>query len=361
MDGMIARAASRIAALSPPGPDEPPMPPLIGCLREEGLLAACAPVEDGGQALAHHPPDPGVLLRALAAIGGANLSAGRLFEGHVNAVKLVALFARGGRRRRWLGDVGRGAFFGVWGADGPEPVRVADGRLHGQKLYASGADVLDHAVISARDRDGAVVLFVLPTDRLAGRLYPGEWSTTGMRATASGRCDLNGFQLRPEDRLGHPGDYHREPHFQGGVWRYAAVQLGAMRAILGAAAAQLRRRGHDGAPLQLARLRRMTTACETARLWLARAAGEVERPGAPPSAAAASILARLVVADEAANLLAAADAALGAASFDTGHPVERRRRDLQLYLRQANPDGLEQAALATILGDPCLAPAWHLG
>lgn len=360
MQRVIERAAGRIRALSPPGPDEPAMPPLMEVLREEGLLAACAPAASGGRSLAHQPPDPAVLLEALAAIGGANLSVGRLFEGHVNAVKLVALFAEGDDRRFWLDEVARGRLFGVWGADGPEPVRIAGGRLSGAKLYASGADVLDYAVISARDGDGAIVLFVLPAERLAGRLFPDEWSMTGMRATASGRCNLDGLALRPDDMLGQPGDYHREPHFQGGVWRYAAAQLGAMRAILQATAAQLDRRGQAAAPLQVARLRRMTTACETARLWLLRAASAVEQPGASPSAAAASILARLVVADEATELLARADAALGAASFATAHPVERHRRDLLVYLRQANPDGLEQAAMATLLAEPCLAGRWHL-
>jgi alkylation response protein AidB-like acyl-CoA dehydrogenase len=104
-----------------------------------------------------------------------------------------------------------------WGADGPEPVTIVDGKLRGEKLYASGADVLDHAVISARNEKEEMVLLVVAAERLQGRLYPDEWSMTGMRATASGRCDLNGFELWPEDRLGQPEDYHREPHFQGGV------------------------------------------------------------------------------------------------------------------------------------------------
>ncbi|MBM9596241.1 acyl-CoA dehydrogenase family protein [Roseitranquillus sediminis] len=360
MQRVIESAAARVAELSPPGEDEPPMAPLIAVLRGEGLLQSCAPSDAGGQGLAHHPDEPHVLLEALAAVGGANLSVGRLFEGHVNAVKLVALLATGPARRRWLTDAANGRLFGVWGADGPVPVTLEGERLRGQKLYASGADLLDRAVVTARDPAGEVVLIVLPAERLQGRLHPGEWSMTGMQATASGRCDLEGVEVNACDRLGAPGDYLREPHFQGGVWRYAAVQLGAMRTILGAAVDQLRRRGHEAAPLQVARLRRMTVACETARLWLTSAAREVEQPGAPPSAAAASILARLVVADEATALLAAADAALGAASFSTSHPVERVRRDLLVYLRQANPDALESAAMATLLGDDCLARRWRL-
>lgn len=57
---------------------------------------------------------------------------------------------------------------------------------------------------------------------------------------------------------------------------------------------------------------------------------------------------------------AAADEALGLASFDTSHPVERRRRDLLTYLRQADPDGMGRGALATLRADPALARRWSL-
>ena len=354
---MIGRVAQRLEALSPPGDAEPPIAPLIDVLREEGLLQACAPVEAGGRSLAHHPSDATDLVEALAAVGGGNLSAGRLFEGHVNAVKLVSLY---GTRGEWVRDAASGRLFGVWGADGPEPVRLEGGRLRGRKLYASGADVLDRAIVTARNEDDAVQLVLVPAERLAGRLHPAEWHVSGMKATASGRCDLEGLEIGEADLLGRPGDYFREPHFQGGVWRYAAVQLGAMRAMTRAAAAQIEARGQSEATLQSARLRRMVAACETARLWLERAAVETERPDAPPAAAAGAILARLTVADEAVALMAAMDEALGAASFATAHPVERRRRDLQFYLRQANPDGLGQTAMNVARSDPALARRWHL-
>ena len=48
-----------------------------------------------------------MLLDALQQVGGANLSAGRLFEGHVNAVKLLHL--HGGP----TGPVAQGALYGI--------------------------------------------------------------------------------------------------------------------------------------------------------------------------------------------------------------------------------------------------------
>lgn len=181
---------------------------------------------------------------------------------------------------------------------------------------------------------------------------------SGMASTASGRCDLNGVSLSDGVMLGDPDSYLLEPHFHGGVWRYAAVQMGAMRRLTIITADQLRRRGQIEAPLQAMRLHGMITACETARLWLAQAATMVERPAATPADAQASILARLRVAQEAVALLALMDQALGAASFATGHPADRIRRDLGLYLRQANPDGMALASMASIAGDTDLSERW---
>ncbi len=359
-DDCVARAAAKLAELAPPGPDEPSMPAMIAALREAGLLGACAPIAHGGGGLAHHPARPAALLEALAAVGRADLSAGRLFEGHVNAVKLVAIYGEGRQRDRLLDRAAAGALFGVWGAEGAKPVRMEGGRLSGEKLFASGADVLDMAIVTARDPDDETVMVVLDRDALEGRRHPAEWSVSGMKATASGRCDLDGIAVSPEAILGRPGDYLREPHFRGGVWRYAAVQMGAMRAMTAATCAQLEARDQLSAPLQADRLRRMVAACETARLWLMQAAAEVERPGAPPSTASSAILARLRTAEEAVALMAAMDEALGAASFVTAHPVERRRRDLQFYLRQADPDGMGRMALDTLMSDPRLARRWGL-
>lgn len=330
----IARAARLVAQAPCDGPDGPSGPVLADALRQGGLLDA--------------PLSVGQLFEALAAIGRANLPAGRIFEGHVNAAKLLDLYAPGDRR---------GGLLGIWGADGPDPVRIDGPLLRGQKLFASGADVLDHVIVSAGTGDGPqLLLFSRP--QLEGRLFPDEWRVSGMKATASGRCDLEGLAVAEALRIGGPGDYLIEPHFQGGVWRYAAVQLGAMRALTAITADQLQRRGQDAAPLQAMRLRRMVTACETARLWLWQAADRVERPDAVPEDAEAAILARLLTAEEAVALMNAMDQALGAASFATAHPADRIRRDLGFYIRQANPDGLALGAVARILQSPALRDRW---
>ena len=344
MTDAIDRAERMIADALPDGADGPSGPALAAALRDSGLLAECL-------TLAHHPRDPLRLLDALQRVGGANLSAGRLFEGHVNAVKLLML--HGGP----TAPVAQGALYGIWGADGPDPARIEGSVIRGQKLFASGADVLDHMIVTVRS-DAGLHLLMFARDQLDGRLFPGEWDMSGMKATASGRCDLDGLAVAEAVTLGAPDAYLTEPHFHGGVWRYAAVQLGAMRRLTVLTADQLRARGQQDAPLQAMRLHRMITACETARLWLAQAACRIERPGATAADAQAAILARLRTTDEAVALLANMDQALGAASFATAHPADRIRRDLGLYLRQAGPDALALSSVDRILADPDLHRRW---
>lgn len=344
MTDAIDRAERMIADALPDGADGPSGPALAAALRDSGLLAECL-------TLAHHPRDPLILLDALQRVGSANLSAGRLFEGHVNAVKLLMLHDGP------TAPVAQVALYGIWGADGPDPARIEGSVIRGQKLFASGADVLDHMIVTVRS-DAGLHLLMFARDQLDGRLFPGEWDMSGMKATASGRCDLDGLAVAEAVTLGAPDAYLTEPHFHGGVWRYAAVQLGAMRRLTALTADQLRARGQQDAPLQAMRLHRMITACETVRLWLAQAACRIERPAATAADAQAAILARLRTTDEAVALLANMDQALGAASFATAHPADRIRRDLGLYLRQAGPDALALSSVDRILADPDLHRRW---
>lgn len=354
-----------LAEAAAPGPADPHPAELVGALDRCGLLQACVPKGSGGEGLAHHPDPPEPLLDALVAVGRGDLSAGRLFEGHVNALKLIAIYGTVEQQQALFAEALTGRLFGVWGADAGPPARIECAgpgrwRLEGRKRFASGLGVIGVALMTAADDAGRPQLVALSATRLQGRTETASWSVSGMRATRSGSCRLDGLMLGEEAILGRPGDYHREPHFQGGVWRYAAVQLGGLYSLIRATTAQLEARGQAEAPLQSLRLRRMLVAAEGARLWLRQAARAVEHPRSTARCVPDAVLARLHVAEQAVQVLALADEALGAASFDLSHPAERVRRDLQFYLRQANPDGLGQAAMDRILQDREMKGRWGL-
>ena len=334
----------------------------VADLARLGLLAAPVPAEEGGAGLGREP-DAADLAEILRLVGSGSLALGRVYEGHVNALDLVLRYAAPAERRALLADAVSGHLFGVWNtepaADGL--VLGEDGSLRGQKTFASGAGRVTRALVTAR-RPGR-----REPEMLVVALDPGTradlsaWRAQGMRASATGSVDLTG--RAPLARLGGPDDYHREPHFSGGAWRFAAVQLGGIEAVFEAWRGHLARTGRGVDPHQLARLGEGAIALEGARSFVARAAGLVAHDALPPERIVAFVgLTRLAVERAGLEVLGLAQRSVGLQGFLRGHPLERLSRDLATYLRQPAPDRALTAAAATILAaDGPVDRLWNPG
>ena len=316
-------------------------------MRWSGLLAIPLPREAGGAALGSPGGDPLALARLLRRIGRASLSVARLYEGHVNAAKLVALYGDGRTRDHAWRAVRDGALMGVWGADGTPPLGLAaSGALTGAKRFASGLGHVSLAVVSIADGRG-MRLALVPVGE-AAREDASGWQVSGMRATASGAYDFEG--VRPVAELGSPGDYLREPHFEGGTWRYCAAHLGGAEALADEVRAMLVRSGRADDPHQRDRIARMAMACETARLWIESAAMRVEGdPADPDGAAAYALLAREATERACLEVIEMAERALGMLAHAETTPIDRMRRDLSVFLRQAAPDAKRMRAAGALV------------
>lgn len=342
LDEIAANAAAADAGQRTLAPD-------MALLCEAGLLARLA-------SPTVPPREQATLLRRIAR---ASLSVGRLAEGHMNALRLVALYGTGDQQRRHMAAADAGAIFGVWGADGPVPVGVAEYRagrisLCGGKRFASGLGTVSRAVVTAATAEGTVLA---AADVDGGpRADFAAWDTTGMRATASGTYDFDGVEA---EVLGKPGDYEREPFFEGGVWRYAALHVGGLEALGEAVRAGVAAFGEAATEAQLHRVAHIASLAHAARLMVEDAAEKVERPGAGAAAVALSLAAREMVEEACLSGIAIADRALGARSFATGETVERVRRDLTFFLRQANLDGkLRQVGGTLCRMEPPVGELW---
>ena len=175
-----------------------------------------------------------------------------------------------------------------------------------------------------------------------------------MRATATGSVDFDGIVVAADELVGATGDYLRSPFFRGGAWRVLAVQLGGLEAVLETCAAQLRASPLRDQPLQLARYAEAEIACETARLWVDKAARVAEGPGGDAEAIDAYVdLARNAFEAVALRLVALAQKSIGLKAFLRPNPLERLIRDLTTYLRQPNLDVslLSAAAFRLRAGD----------
>ena len=367
-----AGASSGDVALPPPDALPRPSPNAeeegldvgVAELREGGWLAAALPIEAGGAGIATSAEPAAVrrTLDVLRSLGRADLALARLYEGHLNAVKLVALHAAPALARETFDAVAGGALLGVWGAVGARPLAVSEtGRtrwtLTGEKVFASGLGLVERAVVTVADPGVPTTSRLLLVDvDDPPRQHPEDWRASGMRATRSGRYRFDGIALPRARVLGGRDVYQREPWFEGGTWRYVAAQVGAMEGLVDAMLAELLARGRADDPHQSARVGRAATLAVGARALVERAAHEVESSDPADTAAtsravALALLARESVEESAVALLTIVERALGMAAFARGHPLERRRRDLGLYLRQAAPDAKLARAAATLAGD----------
>jgi alkylation response protein AidB-like acyl-CoA dehydrogenase len=312
----------------------------IQTLRRLGALAAPVAIEYGGLGLGTEPDAALDILDVLRLLGRGNLSVGRLYEAHVDAVRRVMRNGTPAQKRCVAASALNGEMFGLWVTDQPEaPVVLADdGVLHGAKAPCSGAGHVRHALITARVSATATHMLVvalpqgLETDDAA-------WMMQGMRAACNGRVGVDGIAVGDAALIGETGAYLRQPEFSAGAWRAMAVALGGMEALVSEHRRSLVADGRAADPHQRVRIGEALIALETARMWVHRAALLAESgTGDPDDIANGVNLARIAVETSGLDIIRLAQRSLSLTAFRAGGLVELLSRDLATYLRQPAPD-----------------------
>lgn len=321
----------------------------IAALADAGLLLAPLPQPLGGLGAGTEPGGVDLLRRLLVLCGTGNPAVARLFEAHVNALRIVTRYGTPEQAAASAADALAGYLLGLWVTDPPgSALRVENGRFRGSKGPCSGAGHIARAVVTAEHAGGTHLFMVA----LAGsEPVLGITGLQGMRAAANGIVGLDGVAAGPP--IGAPGDYLREPDFSCGAWRSSAAALGALEALVDSARTQLVARGQQDAPLQQARFGEILIARETARLWVTRACAVAEAPGDPAAQVASVNLARIAVEHACLDAIRHVQRGLGLAAFVAPHPAERLMRDLATYLRQPAADAVLTEAAAYFLNNPC--------
>jgi alkylation response protein AidB-like acyl-CoA dehydrogenase len=306
-----------------------------------GALTAPLPESLGGMGMGTEPDGALDLLEALCLIGEGSLSVGRLYEAHVNAIRLIVRYGTVEQLRIAADDVFENQLFALWVTDGPNtPLRLDEsGLLQGGKFPCSGVGLATRAIVLAtpperEHRRGSQLLIVTPPlgDRLALGMH-------GMRATATGRVDFDGVALDGTAILGAPGDYEREPEFSAGAWRTSAVTLGGLKALITEMRCELVSRQRADDPHQRARVGAALIAQQTAAMWVRLATFHSEI-NTDDQRDTASIGHRARVATETASLdaIQLVQRSLGLSAFRRGSLAELLFRDLAMYLRQPASD-----------------------
>ncbi|WP_442964691.1 acyl-CoA dehydrogenase [Pseudomonas sp. GCEP-101] len=282
-------------------------------LRDDGLDRL--PLPGGGDTLRRW--------QALATVAGADLSLLKLYEGHTDALAILAELDGDALPGTWA----------VWAAEPPGvSVRIdtrEDGqvRISGSKAWCSGAAVVEHALVTVKDEQQRSQLVAVTLAQPGVSVGSGGWNAVGMAATHSVTVDFDNALARC---VGGPEEYLQRPGFWHGGAGIAACWYGAASRL-----ASYLRYGHSDDPHAMAHLGAVDAALAGAAGALRECAGWIdEHPAAPSELAARRVRAQVEGAVEAVQWHVGR--ALGATPFCRDRRFARLAADLPVFLRQSH-------------------------
>lgn len=268
--------------------------------------------------------------RVLAAVAARDLTLVKLFEGHTDALAILAELdgPAPAPASRW----------GTWCAEPPDArlelrtTSNGDGmRLDGTKAWCSGAASSTHAIVSCWNDRGEPCLAAVMLDQPGVTVTDVGWQAVGMAGTGS--VDVR-FDAAEATQVGQPGDYVRRPGFWQGGAGIAACWYGGAQGI---ADMTRRRLGPKPDAHRLAHLGAIDIALAGAAAVLREAAAWIDtHPQADAQRLAAR--ARLAVEQAATRVVDHAGRALGAGPLCRDARFARAMADLPVFLRQSHAE-----------------------
>ena len=295
--------------------------------------------------------------RALAAVAACDLGLVKLFEGHTDALAILA------ELRGPVAPVS--SQWGVWAAEPPDArlravkvgiqsddVESVSIQLTGTKAWCSGAAVVSHALVTAW-LDDEPILAAIAMNQASISIDASKWQAVGMQATAS--ADVT-FDRTPATLIGAAHAYvHRPGFWHGGAgiaacWYGGAAQIGRTLREASVRRADAHRFAHLGA---------VDVALEAAAATLRETAAWID---ANPlvDAQREAMRARLVVEDAANAVMQHATRTLGAGPLCRDGRFARALADLPVFLRQSHAER-DLAALGELLATAPSAEAPSAG
>lgn len=275
--------------------------------------------------------------RALAVVAAHDLALAKLYEGHVDALAILAD----------LGGSATPGLWGVWAAESPQAkLRVlttgnAGMRLRGRKSWCSGAVGLDHALVTAWDEDDRPRLAAVDLRAEGVRVTQEGWCAVGMAASGSVDVVFDDASCR---LVGSGGAYLERPGFWQGGAGVAACWHGGASAL----AARLHEHaGRTGDPHALAHLGAVDAGLGAAAALLRDSAHWIDAHPAA-DARAVTLRARATVDAACAETVSHVTRGLGAGPLCRDAWVARRVADLPVFVRQCHAER-DLAALGSAL------------
>jgi alkylation response protein AidB-like acyl-CoA dehydrogenase len=287
---------------------------------------------------------------ALAAVGQFDLSLTKLYEGHTDALAILAE----------LGQATSGTdTWCVWAAEPPNCRAVlhrVDGKntLSGRKCWCSGAATADYALLTCWTPEGTGPLLArVKLDQQGVRVEHDQWKAVGMADSASLNVVLDHAVA---EVVGDEGEYLSRPGFWHGGAGVAACWYGGALGIAKALRQSMLAQPAAITPFKLASLGKASLAlAETAAILRDAAVWIDANPAADASAIA--LAARLSAEKSARSVLTEVGTAMGATPFCLDGKFARAAADLPVFIRQCHGDRDYASLGEHTLSD---ASAWEL-
>ncbi|WP_248282197.1 acyl-CoA dehydrogenase family protein [Mucilaginibacter robiniae] len=354
--------------------------PLIdqdGCFPEQEFTwladASLLQITLPGQLLDFTRGNTPTLLQLLKNVGRASLPVGRIYEGHINALYLIHLYATSEQQKRWYTDVSQHhQLFGVWNTQAQDGIRIHDlgsgrYRLEGCKTFCSGGSHVTRPLITGElvspDKKGWQMC-IIPTEKVKIIVEDRSfWKPLGMKASASFKMDFTGIEISEEDLLGPPNAYYQQPYFSGGAIRFAAVQLGGAEAVMEEMHHFITMMNRTQDPFQQARMAEITYLTESGNLWINQAGAKTDEwlqsDDRTDQILAYANMTRTMIEEICLRTLQLAERSVGSRGLMRPDRLERVHRDLTTYLRQPAPDATLTAIGAYVFNQPATHDIWN--
>jgi alkylation response protein AidB-like acyl-CoA dehydrogenase len=269
-------------------------------------------------------------LRRLLELGRENLSLARLAEAHFDA---LAILAEAGRSPM------ENALYGVWASERPgSPLKLrrsGEGwSLNGVKMFASGAGIVDRALITVEAPNPYLMDIDLLIPPESMRVETSGWKSPAFQATNTATITFIDFSVNEEALIGGRNFYLDRPGFWHGACGPAACWAGGAMGLVDYARVSQRSDPHT-----LAHLGAMT-ALEWSMCNLLAAAGREidEDPSNLPQAHIRALSLRHLVEQAASEILSRFGRAYGPHPLVADREVSDRCMELELYLRQCHAE-----------------------
>ncbi|WP_043195803.1 acyl-CoA dehydrogenase [Pseudomonas putida] len=315
LDHLLHRFATRSRAIDL----DPLLPELLQALRAEQL--DLLPLPGHGRTLERW--------QALARVAGCDLGLAKLYEGHTDA---LAILAECGAAQH-----AHDGIWGMWAAEPPDArarIVARHGQrvqLQGRKAWCSGALQIDRALLTAWENDQPQ-LVAIELSHPSQRIQAEQWQAVGMASTASVTVE---FDDSPGLAIGAPGQYLSRPGFWQGGAGIAACWYGAAEALAGYLREHCSKPRPD--PHADAHLGAVDAALYGARAALRKCAAWIDQhPKDDASFEVRRTRAQIEQAVE--QVIQHVGRALGATPFCRSGHFARLSADLPVYLRQSHAE-----------------------